>query len=297
MKTIPIRVRSSGRGSAMAALIFFLLGAGVAIVWFETAGSSRAGRGGGLSRGAIAGLQQLNAPVQVRFYSVLPAESASPALQDFAARVDGVLSGIRDANPAEIEVVRINSPAETNADAAAAEGLRAFNIEKGRACFLGISLSSGDRKDTLPELDPEWEAALPDDLARAILRVGASAPAAPAPVAKPPLLTPALTNEIHQLIPDVASTSPEDADRIFREDFLKQCARAGAEMESNINVAAQAVVQAQKSGSASELEAAKKNLAKVQFEQTEKLKEVAAHLQLQVDAFAQMKAALAGPAK
>ena len=47
----------------------------------------------------------------------------------------------------------------------------------------------------------------------------------------------------------------------------------------------------QNSGSAADLETARKKLAQVQLDQTEKLKEVAAHLQLQLDAFQQMKAA------
>ena len=130
---------------------------------------------------------------------------------------------------------------------------------------------------------------------RALLRVAAETP--PPVVAKSVPLTPAITNEILRLVPNIDSTSAEDANRIFHQDFLNQCAKAGAEMESQINAAAQEVVKAQNGGSPADLEAARKKLSQVQFDQTEKLKEVAAHLQLQLDAFQQMKAAATNAVK
>jgi hypothetical protein len=237
----------------------------------------------------------LNAPVQIRFYSVLPAGSASQALQDFSQRVDHLLSEFQNANPAKIQVIRNVSAAGANADAAAGDGLRPFNLEKGEACFLGISVANGERKESLVQLQPEWESALSSDLARAILRVAAETP--PPVVVKIVPLTPAITNEIMRLIPDINTASPEDADRIFHSDFVNQCAKAGAEMEAQINAAAQKVVSAQNSGSPAELEAARKKLSQVQLDQTEKLKEVAAHLQLQLDAFQQMKTAVTNAPK
>jgi len=288
--------RPTARRPPGFALFFFLLGAALTFAWFEYGKTGTPGRAGaGLSGDTLGLLRQLNAPVQIRFYSVLPAGSASPSLQDFSQRVDHLLSEFQNANEEKIQVVRNESPAGTNADAAAADGIQAFNLDKGDACFLGVTVASGDRKETLARLQPEWEAALPSDLARAILRVTAEAP--PPVVSKSVPIPPGITNEIMRLIPDIAAASPEDADRIFHQDFLDQCAKAGAEMEAQVNAAAQEVVKAQSSGSASELAAAKKNLAQVQFEQTEKLKEVAAHLQLQLAVFQQMKAAATNPVK
>jgi hypothetical protein len=240
-------------------------------------------------------LRHLNSPVQIQFYSVLPSGSASQSVQDFSQRVDSLLSAFQNANEAEIRVIRNISAAETNADAAAAGGLRPFNLEKGEACFLGITIVSSGQKESLPQLQPEWESALPFDLARAILRVTAETP--PPAVAKSVPLTPAITNEILRLIPDINAASPEDADRIFHQDFLNQCAKAGAEMEAQINAAAQEVVKTQNSGSPAELETARKHLSQVQLEQTEKLKEVAAHLQLQMAVFQEMKAAATNSVK
>ena len=280
--------RPPGRRAPVLALCFFLAGIGLTVAWYEYGKNGLPGKNRAeLSSGTLDLLRQLNTPVQLRFYSVLPAGTASQSLQDFSQRVDRLLSEFQDANPAKIQVVRNGSAA--GADAAVADGLRPFNLEKGEACFLGVTVANGDRKESLAQLQPEWESALPSDLARAILRVAAETP--PPAVAKIVPLTPAITNEILRLIPNLDATSAEDANRIIHQDFLNQCAKAGAEMEAKINAAAQEVVKAQDDGSAADLEAARKKLSQVQFDQTEKLKEVAAHLQLQLDAFQQMKAA------
>jgi hypothetical protein len=292
----PSGARPPARRPLIFALIFFLLGIALTVAWFEYGKSILTGQSGpGLSGSTLELLHQLNAPVQIRFYSVLPAGSASQALQDFSQRVDHLLSEFQNANPAKIQVIRNVSVAGANADAAAGDGLRPFNLEKGEACFLGVTVANGERKESLVQLQPEWESALSSDLARVILRVAAETP--PPVVAKSVPLTPAITNEILKLIPDINTTSPEDADRIFHNDFVNQCAKAGAEMEAQINAAAQKVVSAQNSGSPAELEAARKHLSQVQLEQTEKLKEVAAHLQLQLDAFQQMKTAVTNAPK
>ena len=286
--------RPPGCRAPVLALFFFLAGVGLTVAWFEYGKNGLPGQSdAGLSSSTLDLLRQLNAPVQIRFYSVLPPGTASQSLQDFSQRVDRLLSEFQNANPAKIQVVRNVSAA--GADAAAADGLRPFNLEKGEACFLGVTVANGDRKESLAQLQPEWESALPSDLARAILRVAAETP--PPVVAKVVPLTPAVTNEILRLIPNINATSAEDANRIIHQDFLNQCAKAGAEMEAQINAAAQEVVKAQNSGSSADLEAARKKLSQVQFDQTEKLKEVAAHLQLQLDAFQQMKAAATNATK
>jgi hypothetical protein len=288
--------RPPGRRPLIFALGFFLLGVALTIAWFDYGKTGLSGQAGaGLASSTLELLRQLNAPVQIRFYSVLPAGSAPQALKDFSQRVDHLLSEFQNANPAKIQVIRNVAAAGANADAAAGDGLRPFNLEKGEACFLGVTVASGERKESLAQLQPEWEPALPSDLARAILRVAAETP--PPVVVKIVPLTPAITNEIMRLIPNFNAASPEDANRIFRQDFLNQCAKAGAEMEAQINAAAQEVVKAQKSGSPADLDAARKKLAQVQLEQTEKLKDVAAHLQLQLDAFQQMKAATTNSVK
>lgn len=273
----------------LLAIVFFLAGAGLAGVWLLHHPSAGAGTGDGeLSVPAQNVLGQLPARVTVRYYSLLPAGGADPSLQAFAGRVADLLESMRSASGGKLEVTRVSSPTETNAAAADADGIQAFNLSQGEACFFGLAIASGGHKETLARLQPEWEPALQYDLARAIARVTAlPPPARPAPeVAKP---SPEIVSSIHQLIPDVEGTSVEDADRIFHDDFLKQCALAGQAIEANVNSASEQVLRAQTNGSAGDEEAARKHLLEVQLAQGEKLKALAARLQIQLAVFQQLK--------
>ena len=84
----------------------------------------------------------------------------------------------------QIHVIRNISTSEDKANAAAADGIRPFNLDKGDACFLGLTVACGERKESLAQLEPEWEPALPFDLARAILQVTAT-PSSPVVKAAP----------------------------------------------------------------------------------------------------------------
>lgn len=286
--------RAAGRSSAVLLLVVFLLGVILASVGFKygkpAAGSFWPGRSGPeLSDNTWEQLRHLNSPVEIRFYSVLPPGSAPEPLQDFSGRVDHLLSKFQDASGSQIHVARNNSTSETNADAAAADGIRPFNLDKGEACFLGITVAGGGRKESLAQLQPEWEPALPFDLARAILQVTA-APSSPVVKASPPV-SPETTNEILRLIPDVNGTSLEDGIGILRQAAVDKFSEAGAEMEKQIQAAQQQLAAAQNGGSGAEQQAAMKHLQQVQLDQAEKLKAIAARLQAQISAFQQMKAA------
>ena len=169
-------VRPSGRRTLILAPVFVLLGVALAGIWFKY-GNAAVPRHE-LSSNTLDLLHHLNSPVEIRFYSVLPPGSAPEPLQDFSGRVDHLLSEFQDANDSKIHVIRNVSTSVADADAAAADGIHPFNLDKGDACFLGITVASGGRKESLPQLQPEWEPALEFDLARAILQVTA-APARP----------------------------------------------------------------------------------------------------------------------
>lgn len=143
--------------------------------------------------------------------------------------------------------------------------------------------------ETLARLQPEWEPALPFDLARAILQV-AAAPSSPVVKAGPPV-SPETTNEILRLIPDVKGTSLEDGIGILRAATVNKFSEAGAEMEKQIQAAQQQAADAQSGRSEAEQQAAMKHLQQVQLDQAEKIKAIAAQLQDQISAFEQMKAA------
>jgi hypothetical protein len=279
---------TSNRHPLLLAGAAFALGIALTGFWFHGHRSTD----GGLSDTTKNLLGQLQKSVTLRYYSLLPAGSADESLQAFAGRVAQLLNAVQAAGGDKIQLSRIDGPVETNITAATADGIQPFNLDKGDACFLGIIVASGNNKESLARLQPEWEPALESDLDRAILRVATAAvpaPAKPAPeVAKPSQETIATIN---RLIPDVNSVSVEQANQIFNAEFLKQCGVVGAKMEAEVNAAQQKVVEAKNKGSAADLEAAQKNLMQVQLAQGQKYKDLAAQLQTQIAVFQQMKAA------
>lgn len=291
--------KSTGRRWLVLAPMLVLLGAVLAGIWFKCGqtGTSWFAKGQGnisLSDRVRDELGSLRAPVELRFYAVLPPDSASESLRDFAGRVDNLLTAFQGANEKQIHVVRNISTADTNVEAASADGLQAFNLEKGNACFLGITVASGGRKETLARIRPEWEGALPFDLARAILQVaGAPATAGAGQSQKPPVSS-ETTNIVLRLIPDVASTSLEEGARILRNAAVQEIMAAATEADSQIQLAKQQLADAQNSASETQQQAARKHLQEVQFQQTEKIRTIAARLEEELSVFQQMKTTAAG---
>jgi hypothetical protein len=287
-------IPSPGRRPVILALVFLLLGFALAGFWFKygktTMGGLAAGQGGaGLSGQTREQLRQLPAPVEIRFYSILPPGSAPESLQTFSRRVDGLLSEFQSAGGDKIRVVRNLSTGGANADAAAVDGIRPFNLEKGDACFLGIAVVSGGQKESLPQLQPEWEPALEFDIVRAILRVTATPATLVAKASVP--VPPEVTNDVVRLIPDFKNTSLDDGTRILREAAWKEFTDAGIEGENQIKAAQQKLSEAQSGGSEAEQQAAMKQLQQAQLEQAEKYKQIAARLQARLGVFEQLKAA------
>ncbi|HEY1490886.1 MAG TPA: Gldg family protein [Verrucomicrobiae bacterium] len=283
----PAQPQASCGRPLVLAMWAFVLGAALAAAWFHK--HHAVSESGGLSASTKNLLAQLQSPVTIRYYSLLPSSSADESLQAFGGRVAQLLGAVQAAGGDKIQLSSVTEPAETNITAATADGIQPFNLDKGDACFLGIVVSSDKKTESLARLQPEWEPALEADLARAILRVaGTIAPAKPAPkVAKP---SPETIATINRLIPDVNAVTTEQAGQIFNAEYLKRVGEVGAEMEAQVNAAAQQVVQAQNGGSAADLEAAQKKLAQAQLTQGEKLKDLAAQLQIQQAVFQQMKA-------
>jgi hypothetical protein len=267
-------------------IIAFVIGAVVAGVWVQRqhAGSTRAE----LSPATKTLLAGLPASVTIHYYSLLPAGSTGEALPAFSGRVQQLLDAVQAASDGKVTVSSTTTPSDASATAASADGVQAFNLDKGDACYLGLAIASGKSKESMARLQPEWEPALEYDLARAIARIAAgNAPAQPAPeVAKP---SPEIIASIKTLVPDVNTVSVEQASQIFHAEYLKQCGEVGAEAEANIQAAQQKVVEAQAGGSAADLEAARKNLLQVQLAQGEKLKALATQLQTQLAVFQRMK--------
>jgi len=157
----------------------FLLGIAASGFWFYTVSQrGQAGASNGadspptiqLSDATRAVLSRLDSPVEARFYAVLDPASVPDSVTAFAGRVDQLLSQYEQEAGGNIKVVRVTSISSSGADAALADGIRPFNMDKGDACYLGIAVVRAKQKETLSVLEPEWEQALEPDLTRAISR-------------------------------------------------------------------------------------------------------------------------------
>lgn len=261
--------------------VSFLLGGILAGLWFHRS-SSEPER---LSASTRSLLGQLPASVTLRYHCRL--DSPDPTLQAFAGRVVQLLQSVQAAGGGKIQLSLCDTPSSTSPATAAADGLRPFNLDKGEACFLGIAVTSGSHRETIARLQPEWEAALECDLARAISSVATAAGSArSAPeVARPGV---EIIASLHRLLPDGTTVSMAEADAIFHSEFLKECGEVGAAGEAQVNAAQRQVVQAQNEGSLAALAAARENLLQVQLARTGKLKEIAERLYLRQVAFQQM---------
>lgn len=279
-------------------LVLVFLGLAAGAFWYYRHGREHGTIGmiGGtgsviLSDSTRAVLKNLDSPVEIRFYSLLDQASVPAATFAFADRINQLLAEFQQVAGGKISVTR--HIALSDADAATADGIKPFNLDKGNACFLGLTVVCGGRKESLPQIQPEWEPALEFDLARAILHVAAT-PATSVVKASAPV-SPEVTNEIVRLIPDLKGTSLEDGTRILREAALQEFTAAGTETEDKLKVAQQQLSDAQNGHSEAEQQAALKHLQEVQLEQGEKYKQIATRLLAQLAVFQQMKAAASTP--
>jgi hypothetical protein len=286
----------AGARTVLLVLICFVLGAAASAFWLNHAKKSHAGNAEQtpnavtLSESTKAVLAKLNSPVELRYYDLLDSASVPESTIAFATRVDQLLAAMENAGGGKLKVTRYDAQSNFSAaaTAAAADGVEAFNRDKG-TCYLGIAVSANDNKESLPRLDPEWEPALEADISRAIQHV--SSPPAAAPVSAAVAQSNAATaEEVKKLIPNFASISADEGTRILRESAINELKAATADFDSQIKQAQQQLIQAQNSGSQAEQQAAIAQLQKVQTAQTEKFKEIAAKSEAQIQAFQKLKA-------
>lgn len=285
--------------TVLLVVAFFLLGIAVSAFWFYSL--SRGGFSSArvntstaptirLSDNTRAVLSRLHSPLEIRFHESLDPGTVPQSLIAFASRVDQLLAAYQQAAGNKVKLERFNSPSTADADAAFADGIPAFNLDRGKPCWLGIALVLDGRKESLPRLSPEWEPALEADLTRAIQRLLNAPGAVSVPVAVSQINTNAM-QEVKALVPDLASVSVAEATQILREAALKDLTAAAKEMETQLKEAEQRLTQAQKSGSEAEQQAAKRHLLQVQAEQGEKLKQIAVRSRAQIETLQQLKAA------
>jgi hypothetical protein len=281
-------------------LVVFFLGIAVsAFLFYGVAKRGSAGANGEtngtpaitLSESTRAVLGHMEAPLEIRFYALLDAATVPNSVTAFAGRVEQLLSAYQQQAGGKLKVTSVNSQSIPNANAALADGLSAFNLDQGQACFLGVALVLNGKKEGLPRLSPEWEQALEPDLTRAIVRLlDAPQRSVAAPMTVAEIDTNAI-REVKALIPNLADVSVKAGKQILQEAALKDFTAAAQEMQTLVKEAEQRLTQAQNGGSSAEQQAAMKQLLQVQAEQNEKVKQIAARSKAQIDALQQLKAA------
>ena len=289
----------AGTRTIVLLLALCLLGIAASAFWFYSA--SKRGPAGArwtdgstpaslLSDSTRAVLGRLDSPLEIRFYALLDPATVPDSVTAFAGRVGQLLSAYQQEAGGKVKVTSFNSQSNPNANAALADGITVFNLDKGEACYLGVALALNGRKETLPHLSPEWEQALEPDLTRAIIRLLDATRPITVPTAVSQINTAAI-QEVKALIPDLAAVSVEAGKQILQDAALKDFTAAAKEMETQVKEAEQRLTQAQNGGTDAEQQAAMKHLQQVQAEQTEKLKQIAARSKAQIDTFQQLKAA------
>jgi len=277
----------------VSCLAFFAAGTALGAWWFlrasapapaapESAGSPA------LSAATTAVLQRLASPVEIRFYSLLDPAGTPDGIQAFSERVDQLLALYEQAAPGKIKVSRSRVFSTAGANAALADGIKPFNLDKGEGCYLGIAVVRSSQKESLSPLAPEWEQALEPDLTRAIARaVGTEAQPANAP--KPDTDTLAA---VKRVIPNLDSISLEDGTKALSQSAMTDFKQAVEEMQAKVKIAEDHFIQAEAAQSEAGQEAARKELDQIQADHLANLRRLSAASQAQLATLRQVKGSL-----
>ena len=278
-------------------LVALLLGIAAGAIWLyrtaRTAPANTSSEPAGspavtLSESTKAALARLDLPLEIRFYAVLDPATVPDSLTAFAGRASQVLSAYQQEGGGKIKLTSFTSSSDANA--AVADGITVFNLDRGPGCYLGLTLTLNGHKETLPHLLPEWEQALEPDLTRAILRLLEAKRPYTGPAAVSQVNTTAV-QEVKALIPNLPTVSEEAGRQILQDAALKDYKSAVSEMQTQVQEAEQLLAQAKNGGTDAEQQAAAKHLQQVKDEQSEKLKQIAARSRAQIEALQQIKAA------
>jgi hypothetical protein len=116
----------------------------------------------------------------------------------------------------------------------------------------------------------------------------AQSPAQPVAANQPPI-SPAAIEEVKQAVPNFASVSVEDGEKILRMAALKEFSAAAKEMNGQVKKAQEQLLQAESGLSDAEQQAAMKQVQQTQTAAAENLQQVAARLDAQIAALKSLK--------
>lgn len=239
----------------------------------------------GLSPATQQALAGLAGVVELRFHTFLPESRAAEPWREFAGRVERLLAEFERAANGRLRVIRIAPPGEEAARAAAlADGVEVFALGREATAVFGLRVTGPADQVTMARLAPEWEAALEFDLARAVARAGGSrAPGSPEPA------IPETLAELQRVVPDWQTLPPEEAEEKLRAAALAEFKTATQTLTTQMAEAQQRLAQAQATGNADQVSAARNALQRLHAEQTEQLADIARRMEAQLQALRQSR--------
>jgi hypothetical protein len=186
------------------------------------------------------------------------------------------------------KVTRFNSQSNLSPNAPAADGIQAFNIDKGDACYLGLTLTLKGRRESLSRLSPDYEPALESDITRAIERLEYEPAATPMAISQ---INTTAVQEVKALIPNIAAVSVKEGERILNTAVTRDLSLLKKETDPQVKEAEQRYRQARDSGSEAEQQAARQKYEQAVAEQKQKFEQLSSQVNAQKEAFKQLRAA------
>lgn len=241
----------------------------------------------GLAESTTRQIANLPIPVEIRFYALFNEKPSLGTLRDFAARVGRFLTTFEQAGRGKIVVVRCEEWSAEAAQNAGIDGIRPQNLDQGEPFYLGVALLAATRREALPQLRPEWEAALEFDLARALDRL--TQPSTLPPATDTGAEAAATREAVQRALPNLASLSLEEARDRLREDGQKTFETAVAAMQKELQIVQERITKAEAAADEAARQAGLQELQQIRARHTEWLGENARRLQAQVEALEHLK--------
>lgn len=127
-----------------------------------------------LSHGTESILDQLAAPVVIRYYATRSTDYMPEDLKLHMRRVDDLLAEYQSLSKGKLRVEQLDPEPDTDAeDSANLDGISGQSIN-GENLYFGLAITCLDRSSTLPFLDPRDETMLEYEVSRAIAEVSAT---------------------------------------------------------------------------------------------------------------------------
>lgn len=125
-----------------------------------------------LSDGTKKILAGLDTPVTIRFYFTEGSRALPRGIKLYAGRVKDFLRQYETYGQGKVTFESIDVQPDTDAeDQARTDGVRSREVSVSESIYFGVAISCLDRKETLPQLDPEQESLLEYQISRAITQV------------------------------------------------------------------------------------------------------------------------------